>query len=144
MSSGILDDIKSMLVHDEGWKNKPYKCPAGKITIGVGHNLEANGLDDWVIEEILKRDIESCKEVAFEVFGRSFSSFKRGRKLAIINMIFQLGPAGFKRFKRTIRAMKEGRWEDAAHNALASLWAKQTPNRAMRVIEMLRTGENVY
>lgn len=139
-----LADIKEMLIADEGWRDKPYKCPAGKLTIGVGHNLEAKPLSPDAIEQILEDDIDDVIKVALDIFGNEFHKFKQGRQLAIINMIFQLGEAGFKKFKRTIGAMQGGRWELAASHALESLWAKQTPARAVRVTEMLRTGNNIY
>lgn len=136
--------IKEMLIKDEGWRNKPYRCPAGKLTIGVGHNLDANGLSDDVIEDILDEDIDKAEKFALEVFGSDFHEFKVGRKMAIVSMIFQIGTGGFRKFHRTIKAMKEKRWADAADSAMRSLWARQTPARARRVTEMLRTGKNIY
>lgn len=142
--SEVRSEIKEMLIKDEGWRNKPYRCPAGKLTIGVGHNLDANGLSDDVIENILDEDIDAAEKFAIEVFGSAFHGFEVGRQMAIVGMIFQLGTGGFRKFHRTIKAMKEGRWGDAADYGMQSLWAKQTPARARRVTEMLRTGESVY
>ncbi len=33
-----------LIVHHEGIRHKTYYCPAGHLTIGVGHNLEASPL----------------------------------------------------------------------------------------------------
>ena len=32
--------VMNQLVMDEGLRLKPYRCPAGKLTIGVGRNLD--------------------------------------------------------------------------------------------------------
>jgi len=35
-------DIKNLLILHEGVKLKPYRCTAGKLTIGVGRKLKVN------------------------------------------------------------------------------------------------------
>jgi lysozyme len=39
-----IEKLKEELERDEGRRDRPYKCPAGKWTVGVGWNLEARGL----------------------------------------------------------------------------------------------------
>ena len=39
-----IDPIIEQLIIDEGMRLKPYYCPAGFLTIGVGRNLEGNGM----------------------------------------------------------------------------------------------------
>jgi lysozyme len=39
-----IEKLKEELERDEGRRDRPYKCPAGKWTVGVGWNLEAMGL----------------------------------------------------------------------------------------------------
>lgn len=40
----VISEAKELLKELEGLYLKPYRCPAGKWTIGYGDNLEANGL----------------------------------------------------------------------------------------------------
>lgn len=40
----VIQRAASLLKELEGLRLDPYQCPAGKWTIGYGHNLEANGL----------------------------------------------------------------------------------------------------
>jgi GH24 family phage-related lysozyme (muramidase) len=40
------DEIRKMVMQDEGVKLTPYKCTSGKLTVGCGHNLEAPGSKD--------------------------------------------------------------------------------------------------
>ncbi|TXC73977.1 hypothetical protein FSZ31_04445 [Sphingorhabdus soli] len=61
------------------------------------------------------------------------------RMVALTSMCFQLGAAGLAGFKNTLGMVADGRFADAANNMLASKWAKQTPARANRIAEMMRT-----
>jgi lysozyme len=42
----MYDNIKEMLIKNEGLVCQPYHCSAGKLTIGVGRNLEVNGISE--------------------------------------------------------------------------------------------------
>jgi lysozyme len=62
----VSDKLIKLLRHHEGVKNKPYKCPAGLWTVGVGHligdgkTLPASWNKTFTNEEIdaiLKRDL---------------------------------------------------------------------------------------
>ena len=55
-------------------------------------------------------------------------------------MAFQMGVDGLLGFKNTLAMIQSGRYSDAAKGMLSSLWAKQTPARAKRMSEQMRTG----
>ncbi len=57
-----IEALKFELVLDEGLETKPYTCSAGKITIGVGRNLEDLGISDDEAEYLLDNDIERVFE----------------------------------------------------------------------------------
>jgi GH24 family phage-related lysozyme (muramidase) len=44
----------------EKFEPKAYLCPAGKLTIGYGHNLEARGISRRVAEIIFDEDFEQA------------------------------------------------------------------------------------
>lgn len=46
--------IRSLLEYHEGYREKLYKCTAGKLTIGIGHNVESNGFTVPILKQILK------------------------------------------------------------------------------------------
>ena len=133
-----------MLSAEEGRKQFPYRCPAGKLTIGVGRNIEDRGVSNATIDQMLAEDIDLFLQVAADIFGPLFADFTENRQLAILNMLFQLGESRFRMFKETIKAIKSKDWDAAAAHAGASAWAKQTPQRAARVINMLRTDQYPY
>ena len=55
-------------------------------------------------------------------------------------MAYQMGIDGLAGFKNTLKNIAAGRWNDAATGMLDSKWAKQTPNRARRHAEQMRTN----
>ena len=57
------------------------------------------------------------------------------------NDIILLGLDKLLKFKKTLDLLKTGRWDAAATEALDSDWARQCPNRAKRVTDMIRKGE---
>ncbi len=71
-------------------------------------------------------------------YSPNFKNFSHNRKVALTDFLFQLGYDRASKFVRSIHLINIGAWEEAADNMLKSLWAKQTPNRAKRVTELLR------
>lgn len=62
------------------------------------------------------------------------------RQRALLNMAYQLGTSGLLAFTGMLSAMQASRFEEAADEAMDSRWAKQTPERAARISEMIRKG----
>ena len=137
----------------EGRRKKPYRCPAGKLTIGVGHNIDANPLpidikrklerdgsiDNEMIDRLLNQDIRIAVDGCKTIFPM-FAEFSDNRRMALIDWVFQLGFAGARRFVRSVKAINSEKWEDAARYMSESLWARQTPSRAKEVIQLIREG----
>lgn len=117
----------------------PYKCTAGKTTIGYGRNLEDKGITASEAEEMLLTDM--C-EVEERLFGEGlFSGLNDARKAVLINMGYQLGVSGLFKFKKMIAALDRKEYELAAKEMLNSRWAMQTPNRAKELSDQMFTGE---
>lgn len=139
----------------EGCRLQPYYCTRGKQTIGVGRNLDDNPLTDeekrvcgdWehgITKQsafyLLRNDIKRCekecrKEIAF------YELLDDERQYALLDMVFQLGIGGVKKFKKMLMAMACGYWEDASKECLNSKYAQQTPKRAKRIAETIRIGK---
>lgn len=142
--------IEEDLIRDEGLRLRAYICPAGKLTIGVGHRVtRADRLDKnsrISLERagfLLSTDISAALGAANRIFGRvEFVSWPDARQRAIVNMIFNLGETGFRGFERMIPAIKAGDWHLASLECLDSLYARQVGRRAQRIAEALRTGSD--
>lgn len=133
---GFINEIMSDLIRDEGLRLKPYRDSVGKITIGIGRNLEDKGITKEEAIFMLKNDILECYRDLKTIFT-NFDSFTNGRKRALINMRFNLGYRGFRSFKKMISAIKQNNWEKAIEEAKDSKWYRQVPNRANRIIKLL-------
>ena len=131
---------KRMLTLHEGVRLEPYKCPAGFLTIGIGRNLDANGISVETAEQMLEEDLMTAWEDVVFIFGRQVEDWSRNRKLALIDMLFNLGRNTFLQFQHTITHIEDGKWREAAQAALDSKWARQVPRRAKTIADMMRHG----
>lgn len=134
-----IDKLIEQLKLHEGVDHKPYVDTVGKLTIGVGRNLDDNGLRDNEIDFLLMNDIKDCMEEAMSFDW--YSSLNNARKAVIINMLFNLGLPRFKKFEKFAEALSDMDYEDASSEMLDSRWAKQVGNRAKQLSEQMRTGE---
>lgn len=128
-----------MLIRHEGLKLKPYKCSANKLTIGVGRNIEDNGISESEAMLLLDNDVAFFKSEAEKFHW--FKDLNEVRKDVVINMIFNLGVPRFLGFKKMIAAMQSKKFNDAAKEMLDSKWAKQVGKRAEELAGLMRHGE---
>jgi len=133
------DDLRSMLVLHEGLRLKPYKCTAGKVTIGVGRNLDDKGITQAEAFALLENDIdEVCREL--DQVWPWWRQMTDPRQQVLADMCFNLGLGRLKGFVNTLAFMKAGEYDKAADGMLASLWASQVGTRAQRLARMMREG----
>lgn len=139
MTSAERAAVRELITRHESYRRHPYRCTAGKLTIGVGRNLDDVGIDAEEARYLLDRDIARCLD-DLSTFPW-FHGLDSIRQRALIDMRFQLGAAGLRGFKQMIAAIARGDYAAAAAAALDSKWAKlDTPARAAEVAAMLRTG----
>lgn len=133
--SELLQQIKE----HEGLKLFPYKCPAGKLTIGYGHNLEDNGLSQSVCEYILIEDIEEAKRDLYAIFTRDFfDSLSDNQKIALVDMMFNLGMSRFLTFKKFILAVKNKDFIKASAEIINSRAYRQNKSRYKKLSEQIK------
>lgn len=136
----MANKLSKMLTLHEGRKAKLYRCTAGKLTIGVGHNIEDRGLSDAAIDFILQEDIaEAAETLRDRVDG--FSDLSEVRQAVLIDMCFNLGWPRLAGFRGLLSALAAGDYGLAAAEMLDSRWARQVGQRAVRLAEMMRTDE---
>ena len=138
-----METVKNSIKKHEGFRNKVYKDTLGKRTIGYGHLC----VEDWweddkeytqaELERIFDKDFDKAKEGASKLYeGREISDTAKG---IIIEMVFQLGTTGVSKFKNMWKALKETppNYSVAKIEMLDSRWAKQTPNRAKELSNII-------
>jgi lysozyme len=131
-----LTKLAAELTRDEGKRNKPYKDTVGKLTIGIGRNLDDRGLSDGEISVLLSNDIIIC-EADLDKNMPWWRQMSDVRQRVLMNMCFNLGISKLLGFKNTLAAMREGRYTDAAKGMANSLWYKQVGDRAKRLCFMM-------
>lgn len=132
-----INRLISTLEKYEGFRNRPYTCTAGKLTIGIGRNLTDKGITYSEAMVLLKNDLDECRWDLADMFS-DFASYPDCVREVLINMRFQLGPGGFRTFKKFINAIKIWNFVLARTEMLDSKWARQdTPKRAHELAETL-------
>lgn len=130
--------IKQIKEH-EGLVLKPYKCTANKLTIGYGHNLEDNGLSKTACEFILFEDIDEAKKNLYAVFTRKFfETLSNNQKIALIDMMFNLGLSRFLTFKKFILAVKNKDFIKASAEIINSKAYQQNKSRYKKLSEQIK------
>ena len=130
-----MEDLKNDLIADEGIRLKPYLCPAGKTTIGVGRNLDDVGITEAEAMTLLDSDIARVTAQLTKALP-----WLQGDNVqrALGNMTFQMGLGGVLKFKKMLAALQVKDYTTARREALDSAWARQTPQRAKRVTDLMK------
>jgi lysozyme len=130
-----------LLTRDEGLRLKPYRCTAGKLTIGVGRNLEDVGITKAEAEQLLANDIS---RVVVDIVKRIpwAMNLDDARFSVIHSMVFQMGIGGVMNFRKFLTALQMGDYTKASIEMMDSKWAQHdSPARAKRLAEVMRSGK---
>jgi lysozyme len=108
-------------------------------TIGVGRNLQTNGITKEEAMILLNNDIEDAvRDLEENIFPEEWPKFPYRVQLVLVNMRFQMGPKGFRGFQRMIRALRDQNYPEVVKEMKDSLWFKvQTPERAKELTMLL-------
>jgi lysozyme len=134
-----IQRLVTQLTTDEDKRHKPYRDTVGKLTIGVGRNLDDRGLSDDEIAYLLANDIKIVeKELDREIpWWRGLND---ARQNVLANMAFNMGVPSLLAFKNTLLSMRNGSYNQAADGMMSSKWATQVGDRAKRLARQMQTG----
>ena len=153
------ETLLKQLMRHEGEKRDRAGChvayPAGALTIGYGHNLDARPLAG--LGEGAKIDEPRARKILFEdvrmlgvALDRALPWWRKAgeaRSAVLLNMAFNMGMAGVRaavlqaRGRSSPLRRREQRWKDARDGMLASKWAGQVGRRASELAEQMLTGQ---
>ena len=140
--SWIKQAVKQ-LESDEGLVLHAYQDSLSFWTIGYGRLIDkrkGGGITKEEADYLLSNDVKKVlDELSWKLSW--YDKLDDARKAVLLNMSFQLGIAGLMNFKNTLAKIESGDYENAAANMMKSKWAEQTPNRAKRMAEQMRTGQ---
>lgn len=132
------DLIKKRLIDFEGLILKSYTCPTGYTSVGVGRNLETNGITEEEAMYLLNNDITN-------VIKDLDKHWIIWRKLPItaqyvcIDVVFNMGINTWMSFRMTRSYMELNEWEKAGDELLNSKYAEQVGRRAIFNSEQLKS-----
>jgi len=135
----LAQTVTGDLVVHEGLKLKPYRDTEGKLTIGIGRNLDDVGISKEEAHALCANDLKGV----FDDLDRNIPWWVRlsdDRQRALVNMCFNLGWPRLSGFKNMLAAMEKGLFERAADEALESKWARQVGSRAREISVWIREG----
>ena len=142
----MYEELKEQIKEHEGFVPRTYKDSLGKRTIGFGHLcVEPEQWDDdkeytrEELERVFDKDFDEALKNAESLIGKRSINFIA--KQVIIEMVFQLGIGGVGKFKKMWSALDNEDYGEASFQMMDSLWAKQTPNRAEKLSQKMRSAK---
>lgn len=147
-----MSQIIPLLNYEEGYREKPYIDTEGYPTVACGIKIGPKGAslsnytfsvprivgDAW-LDLFVKSTANKMNDNPSIV--AALKACNPARRDILVSMAYQMGVNGLASFKNTLAMVATGNYSGAANGMLSSLWAKQTPNRAKRHAEVMRTGE---
>ena len=129
----LIDNIKK----SEGFRSTVYKCTAGHDTIGYGFAIKDLVLTEHIATRILNAKLVELKLRVQQKFP-FISDLPDEVQNVVIEMCYQMGVSGFSKFKKTISLLESKEFLSASKEMLDSRWAKQTPNRAKKLSDIVK------
>lgn len=132
--------LKGLLVSHEPYHQFPSVDPIGRLLIGIGRNLSDRGISTTEAFHLLDDDIMYFSGKLAH-FLPCYTDLSEHRKIALIDMCFNLGIQGFLNFKETIAALECHDYDRAADEMLKSKWYEQVGERVITIANIIRSGE---
>ena len=158
MKAVISDEICiQRLMVNEGCVLEPYKCPAGKLTIGIGRNLDGNpltaeekayighncrkkGITNEQAAYLCRNDLKRVR-AELDKFLPWWQDLNPDRQYVMIDLCFNMGIDKLLTFQRTLNSIATGYYIRAGEELMQSKYARQVGKRAERNANCLKTGE---
>ena len=137
-----LDNLKKQIAHHEGFESRVYKCTNGYATIGYGFAIKDLVMNREVAALILDGKINNIiKSIGnHDDWSEWFFEKPKAIQEVLINMIFQIGFSGVRKFRKTIQYIKDDNFLKASEEMLDSKWARSdSPNRAKELSDIVKS-----
>ncbi len=129
----LIEDIK----HDEGFRGEVYKDSLGFDTVGYGTKMPINKQEATLLLrhrlDILVHSLQKLKPVVKEL--------PDDVQNVLYNMAYQMGVVGVSNFVKMWQALDAGDFKMAADEMMDSRWAIQTPIRANKLADIMRSAD---
>lgn len=160
-----MKTIEEQLTLHEGFRARTYRCTAGKLSIGVGRNLDdvgirpeearrlgitkasviANGVTLAQAQALLSYDVAEAREALDDLIP-NWRGLDPVRRKVLEDMAFNMGQTTLGQFKNTLAAVSRRDYAAAAAGMRASAWYRQVgtkpDQRGERLARMMATGQD--
>lgn len=155
-----------MLKFDEGLRYKAYKDTVGKMTVGIGFNMDnpvAKGT--WIhsnipesfnsvysgniplstnsIISLFNTCVDWCR-VDLESMFSDFEIYPDYVQLALINLMFNMGKSVLSQFNTFINLVKEHDYDGSSNDLASTKWSRELVQRSKRVCLLLKGDYSGY
>ncbi|KAL0208790.1 hypothetical protein P9112_011377 [Eukaryota sp. TZLM1-RC] len=154
-------NLFAWLKEHEGVRKCVYKCTAGHPTIGIGFNLDRSDAPKMIssytpydyrslrlgaqcfktdkeMEYLMQKDLELNFYPCARSAVSNYASLPQPVRVVIVDMVFNLGCAGFKSFRNTIAAFERRDFAAAANGMTNSRWCSQVGRRCTRNVNTVK------
>jgi len=142
-----LEVLRKQIEADEGCKYEIYLDHLGLPTFGIGHLViesdEENNqpvgtpVSTDRVTECFNRDVETVLDDCERLYP-DFDTLPEEVQLIIANMMFNMGRPRLSKFKGMKAGVDARDWQQAADEMVDSVWYRQVPNRAKRLVQRMR------
>ena len=136
--------LKKRIMDHEGFRNTVYLDSLKKATIGYGHLvtkkdnfIEGVEYKEKDLRQLFYQDFEKAETGADQIIGH-ISELHPETKNIIIEMVFQLGTMGVRKFSKMLLALEEKNYYEAHLQMLDSRWRKQTKTRCESLAKIMK------
>lgn len=137
MVDKLSNELKEAVKLSEGYRARVYKDTLDIDTIGYGFAIKDLELDKDICDMILDKKLNKLIKDVDNKFSFMDDIAVEAQDV-VYEMCYQLGINGFSKFKKTIAYLRDEDYKMAAIEMLDSRWAKQTPNRAKRLSNIIK------
>ena len=140
----LTDILTAHLIREEGFRSHAYVDSLGFLTIGIGRLIDqrkdGSGITREEAEYLLANDIKRVT-AQLNVALPWWDELSDVRRAVLVSMAFQMGVGGLLTFTNTLRHIRQGNYFEASVSMFDSKWARQTPNRAIRLAAAMRSDD---
>ena len=145
--TGYDRDVMAFIKSNEGVRYTPYRDSAGLWTVGVGHLIgdgtvlppEMNRrFSPEEVDAMFVRDYDRHKKAAEKIPG--YNNAGKEGQAGLIDMTFNMGPDWYKTWPNFVKNLSMGNISGVIHSMVGSSWFNQVKGRAIKVINLLRSG----
>ena len=125
----------------EGLRLKPYVCPAGKLTIGYGRNLDDVGISEEEANFMIENDLDKVDDLMRKHYP-TVLQYQHLWKNVYRDLIFNMGPKKFATMKKFINAVDQRNYCEALAELVDSNWFNQVGYRSKAIFNSVWKGSD--